>query len=85
MTGMKIAAARTALTAIKIFQRVFIFHRSGVSAGRRKKTVRRLSAESRYGYYAFKKKFRCFSVTGISSLSITCKISSQTLRFSLIA
>ena len=32
-----------------------------------------------------KKKFRCLALMGISSFSITFKISSHTLRFSLIA
>ena len=32
-----------------------------------------------------KKKLRCFSLIGISSLSITCNMSSQTFRFSLNA
>gem|GEM_PF-2827347 len=34
-------------------------------------------------FHAFKKKFRCFSLTGISSFSITASMSSHTRRFSL--
>jgi len=37
------------------------------------------------GTYAFKKKFRCFSLIGIPSFSMAASMSSQTRRFSLIA
>ena len=69
---MKITAASTAAALMRIFQCVFICLCNSP----------RLRVDSGY---TFKKKFRCFSLIGIPSFSITFMMSSQTLRFSLIA